>query len=392
MKAKAIIQIGGSVLQRHTMAWAQEAGLKVLLTDSTANPHLKDTADAFWQVDGTDGEAILKQAHIWSEQFHIVDVYAGGDFGLKSAAYVAKALGLAHCSPEAVDASLSKNVALGIFKEAGLRVPTRVEEESAAAHLPVIVKPQDSSGSRGVTFVKHTRELAPALAHARQYSDDIIMERWVDGRHIDVNGIIWHGEFHGCEVIERFFSPLPLRYPTGMVTPPLGLSNTEREKIYTTLAQAAKAAGITHGPVKGDFIMTEDEIFVLEIAPRFHGETNTYSAPLAYNTCSARDYMLTLGAGHPPTSAPYASPGQVAGWVAIFPESTGRLKQVVGTDAALALPGITDIVLRRGPGFNVSAIQDNTAVIGFIYGHAPDHETLDRLLGTARETITVEME
>ncbi len=392
MKTKAIIQIGGSVLQRHTTAWAQDAGLQVLLTDSTPDPYLKDAADAFCQADGTDGEAILKHAHIWREQYDIIAVYAGGDFGLKSAAYVAKALGLPHCSPDAVDASLSKDIALRIFEGAGLTVPKRVEEENAAAHLPVIVKPKDSSGSRGVTFVKQAIELAPAIAHAKRYSNDIMIEHWVDGRHIDVNGIFWYGEFYGCEVIERFFSPLPLRYPTGMVTPPKGLSSVEREKIYATLASAAKAAGITQGPVKGDFIMTNDDIVILEIAPRFHGETNTYSAPLAYNTCSARDYMVTLGTGRAPSPQPYAAPEQVAGWVAIFPESTGMLKQVIGTHEALALPGIADIVIRREPGFKVSAIQDNTAVIGFIYGQANDHETLDHLLDQARETITVEME
>ncbi|WP_417457303.1 ATP-grasp domain-containing protein [Kordiimonas sp.] len=392
MKSRAIIQIGGSVLQRHTMAWAQDAGLKVLLTDSSADAYLKDTADAFHQADGTDGQAILEQAQVWLEHYDIVEVYAGGDFGLKSAAYVAEALGIPHCVPDAVDISLSKDRALEKFRAAGLTVPKRTDEHSAASHLPVIVKPKDSSGSRGVTFVEDAADLAAALQHARQYSSDIIIEHWVDGRHIDVNGILWHGDFYGCEVIERFFSPLPLRYPLGMVTPPKDLTEADREKIFDTLARAAKATGINHGPVKGDFIMTRDEIVVLEIAPRFHGETNTYSAPHAYGSCSARDYMMALGAEKPPITQHYGAPKSIAGWAAIFPETTGRLREVQGVENALALPGITDVVVRRGPGFTVNAIKDNTAVIGFIYGHAANHEMLDQLLVEARKTITVEME
>lgn len=122
-KNRAILQIGGSILQQDTLRWAQEAGLHVLLTDQNPAAFLRETADAFANIDAADAAGILSQAQTWQNEYELVDIYCGGDFGLMTAALVAETLGIPHCSPQAVSTALNKEKALQAFRAAGLTIP-----------------------------------------------------------------------------------------------------------------------------------------------------------------------------------------------------------------------------------------------------------------------------
>lgn len=389
---RAMVQIGGSVLQANTIAFAQANGLAVLLTDSVADPACRHGVEAFAQINGTDKNALAAQALKWAEQYDIVAVHCGADFGLKAAAAASRVLGLPAPTDNAIDAALDKSRSEAAFAAAGLFVPERLSEANATKSLPVIVKPANSSGSRGVSFVEKTEDLAPALAHARKFSEEVIIEDWIDGIHIDANAILVGGTLHSCELFERSFSPFPDCFPIAMQTPPNTAHGIDRELVFEAVHKAAAALSIADGPVKADLIVARDRIYVLEIAPRFHGETNTSAAPLAYGTCSIEQY-LKMRAGSPvETEHAFTNAGAVGGWRGIFAPTPGKIAAIVGIENAQAAPGIAKIVLRRQIGDRIKSARDNTAVIGFIYGSGTSSEDLKNKLADAHAAVRITME
>lgn len=389
-RPKAILQIGGSVLQANTINCARKFGLKILLTDSSAEPACLSAAAAFAQLDGTDADGIAAQAKAWSADYDIVLVHCGADFGLFSVAAAAKALGLPAADADAVTASLDKGKSAEIFKDAGLAVPARVRG-AAPQRYPVIVKPTDSSGSRGVSFVDSVAELDAAIRLARRFSEDIVIEEWVAGRHIDVNGIMTAGEMLPCELIERYFSPFPDCFPVAMQTPPEADPALDRDAIFATVERAALALGITDGPVKADLIVDGALIYVLEIAPRFHGETNTYSAPLAYGTSSVEQFLKVRAGQAAPNPNPFTAATCIAGWIGLFADTPGVIANIDGVYDAETSEGIDKVLLRRAAGDTIKSTRDNTAVIGFIYGTAEDSAGLHARLSAAKRKIRVAM-
>lgn len=391
-KPKAIIQISGSVLQAQTVGWALEAGLTLLLTDSNDQAPMRAKAAEFACIDGTDIPSLKAQAQVWAKDYDIIGVNCGGDFGLVSASEVASSLSLPHIPKEVVERALDKPAALTCFQKAGVTTPHAVSLPPLANDFPLIVKPADSSGSRGVSYVDDPADFDLAMETARQFSDETLVERHVDGQHIDINAIFWHGNFLPGELIERFFSPYPARYGTKMVTPPTSLPAGMKQKIWAEFEKAARSLGIDHGPVKGDLIVSDEAVCVLEVAPRFHGETNTFALPHAYGTCTAALYMQSMATGEMPDTSPLAKPKQVAGWLGIFPPQPGIFRGLDGMDAARAIPGIKQILVRRPVGSTIQTVRDNTAVIGFIYGAATDHKTLDSRLAAALAALHIQMD
>src|SRR5919197_1049719 len=90
--------------------------------------------------------------------------------------------------------AMNKIFAKKVFESAGLtvaryRVVRRKEEPAAILRdfsLPVVVKPSQEGSSVGVSIVREEPLLAPALAEAFRYDEEILVEEFVKGREIQV--------------------------------------------------------------------------------------------------------------------------------------------------------------------------------------------------------------
>ena len=222
----AVLFIGGSELQLPAIRWAKEAGLRVLLSDTNSNPIALPYADCFAQISGDDSASLAQYALEQSNHFKIQSAYCGSDFGIKSVSYVNQSLGLPALSLASIDIIMDKYKANSILRDAGISVPAGFmlqDNESPPLDIkfPVIVKPTQGSGSRGVTFVESRSFLYPAIKLARSISSDILIEEFVIGKHIDVSGFFASGQFFPGGQLDRYFSQLPNRFPTWGCQPPL---------------------------------------------------------------------------------------------------------------------------------------------------------------------------
>lgn len=152
--------------------------------------------------------------------------------------------------------------------------------------FPFVVKPSDSSGSRGVKLVSNEQEFFSSFKEASSISTDgeVIAESFEKGIEISIEGFIIKNQMTVTGIAERHFAPVKETYPEfleygGTMPPSFSKENIEEaKKVFT---DASRALGITEGPSKGDLILTNEGIKVLEITSRTSPGFAAESQPLA---------------------------------------------------------------------------------------------------------------
>ena len=398
-RPKAIIIIGTSKLQVPVIHWAKELGFYVVATDKNDNMPGTDLADRFVNIAGTDIPAFLDLANDVAQEFEFLGAYAGSDFGLPTVATLSETFDLPGPGLAEVKLALDKGAAKQKWLEVGLPTPdfevTRNLSNAtlAADHFgfPVIVKPIDSSGSRGVLTVLGPEDFQNAFDHAQSFSEEVIIEKLVTGRHIDVNGLFWQGQFFPCGMGERFFSEPPLNLPL-WVYQPAQISEEDENRCYTLLEQAGRSLNLDYCPVKGDFILTEKGPVILETTTRFHGEVTTvYVTPHVLNCNPIKAYFALLSGSSQAFEFLRLEKQGVAGWHALFPPP-GKVKHIQLTDEMLSHNQIYDSLLRIKPGSVIKPHYDNCSVAGFLWAKADSEETLHKTLLNAMESLEIEVD
>ncbi|MEE9213773.1 MAG: ATP-grasp domain-containing protein, partial [Thermodesulfobacteriota bacterium] len=281
---KAIFLIGVGEIGINQIHWARNAGFHVITSNTDANAPAMSLADEGVVMSGTDTRSLVSFALESLKHYNVNAVYSGNDFGVFSASVISHALGIPGLSIAAVSRSLGKQLMKECWRDNDVPTPpfklikTEADAQEAINEfgLPVIIKPADSSGSQGIQLVREVHELVSVLTEAALYTkhNAILLEKYIEGRHIDANAFFWENKFYGCGVSERFFSPLPYRVPIGGYEPAT-ISQDEEATLYQLFEKATRCLGIDHGPVKADFILSNKGFHAIEISARFHGDVGT---------------------------------------------------------------------------------------------------------------------
>lgn len=396
---KTLIYIGASQLQLPAIAWAKEAGLKVVVTDINENAPGIALADSYEQIGGTDVKSLMTLAGEIDKHGVLAGCYCGSDFGLNAVAAIGTKFGVPAVTPKTVAKALDKVTATQILREVGVTVPkggsaSTLEKLFILADslgYPLFIKPTDSSGSRGVRCVDSPADLETAFNEAKCFSESVMAERLIEGDHIDVNGLFVDGVFFPCGLLDRFFSLKPFSYPI-WGGEPCSLDASLQQRVYEVVEMGARALGIDQGPVKADVIVSDGQPVVLEIAPRFHGDVSTsFVTPLATGSSAPRAWFAYL-AGKPfKDLLPLEMRHRIAGWMGIFPEQPGIFSSLSGIEIAKQQLGITEVLQLKKTGYSIEAIADNLAVLGFIWGQGDSLDELKTNLDRARCAIQVNM-
>jgi len=133
--------------------------------------------------------------------------------------------------------------------------------------LPVVVKPSREGSSVGVSIVKAAEDLPKALESAFGYDDEILVEKYVKGREIQV-GILDEKGIGAIEIVPKNeFYDFEAKYTDGMATHimPAPLPKDQYDELLG-LGERAHAALGCAGYSRVDFIVTEGkEAYLLEV-------------------------------------------------------------------------------------------------------------------------------
>lgn len=184
----------------------------------------------------------------------------------------------------AMDKDLSKR----LFREAGVRTPEWLmapatdEDIIATLGLPVIVKPSKQGSTVGLTLVKERAGLQPAIAEARHYDDEVMIEQFIAGREITV-GILGDEALPVGEIIPKHeIYDYECKYTPGMAREefPARLSPAETKAAQDLALLAFRALKLS-GCARIDFRMTADGTFYCLEANTLPGMTQLSLIPQA---------------------------------------------------------------------------------------------------------------
>ncbi len=274
-----LVILGAGEDQLATYHEARCRGLRTVGVDMRADAPGAVLADTFLHVTTRDAETLASLLR----DVPVAGVIApAGDAAQPTVRALSLALGLAPIvSDEAARCSSDKGAFRRAVAAAGL--PTyrseqhagEAELEAAARHIgfPVMVKPSDSSGSKGVSYVIHRDGMAEAVAEARRFSvtGQVIVEQYVEGRHVAAECFLSGGELALCVLSERTTTG-----PPAMITvthhAPAPLSERETSAVRGAIASVARAVGLADGPLNVDVIVTPAGTpYLVEMGARLGG-------------------------------------------------------------------------------------------------------------------------
>ena len=188
MAQKKLMLLGGIRYLLPVIEAAHKQGYYVITADYLPDNIAHKFSDEYVNVSIIDKDAVLKAAR----ENNIDGIMSFGvDPGVVSAAYVQEQMGLPAFGPfKSVEILQNKDLFRSFLAENGFNVPrakgfASLEEavrDRSWIQYPVIVKPTDSAGSKGVTKVEDESQLLPALEHAfaHSISGHIIVEEFIE--------------------------------------------------------------------------------------------------------------------------------------------------------------------------------------------------------------------
>ncbi len=397
LKQKAIIIIGGSEQQVPQIQWAKEFDMFVVVTDKNSDVPGKKIADLFEVIDGTDIQTFLKLAKKLQQDYDLVGVHSNNDFALPLISTVSEFLNSKNCSLKSTLTALDKYKAKELWQKNNLSTPSGklVESYSEAKiiamkiGLPIIIKPKNSSGSRGVKSVTDINELEIAFNEAQNYSKSILMEEFIQGSHVDINGLFLNGKFIRCGTSQKYFDDSKYHYPVWCHQPAVISKNNENSS-YELVESAARILGIKSGPVKADLIITESGPVLLELSPRFHGDVLTTSTSVLSTGESPIKSWFAYLAGDKNPLRFIKSEKELAGWMAIYAFGQhGTIESINGIKNAKKIKNINDIFIWKKNGDELSFPKDTNSRVGFIWATGKNIEELNQVLLKANSMIKI---
>ncbi|SDA30703.1 Biotin carboxylase [Ruminococcus sp. YE71] len=281
---KKLLLLGGSAQQVIAIDTAKRLGYSTVLCDYLPDNPGQYHADKFYLVSTTDREAVLKVAE--EEKVDGVIAYSS-DPAAPTAAYVAEKLGLPTNPFRAVDILCNKDKFREFLSENGFDCPKAAafsDKETALAALtdgsaeyPLIIKPTDSSGSKGVTIMRSAEGVGEAIDFAFSFSrcGEIIAETFIEKKHpyliggdIFVYGgrvIIW-----GLMNCFRENAQFPL-VPSGKIYP-VSLDDRDLQRVKDVLQDMVTKLGIVSGSMNVELVIgRNDKVYPIDIGPRAGG-------------------------------------------------------------------------------------------------------------------------
>lgn len=289
---KRILFLGGSHFQADPVIYAKQQGHYVITCDYLPDNPGHKYADEYYNVSTTDKNAVLQLAR----QLNIDGVTAiASDASAPTAAYVANALNLPGNPYDSAFLLTRKDLFRNFLSKNNFNVPSSasfsslkdMQEYYNSMNGVVMVKPVDSSGSKGVSKIERPCQLPAAYEYALSFSkvSRVIIEQYVKrkGYQIAGDGFLVNGKLvFRCFAQEHFNHTRNPFVPTGESFP-LQLSHTLQTKIHHEIQRLISLLGMRSGGLNFDIVINENEdIYLLEVAPRSGG--NFISKVIKYCT------------------------------------------------------------------------------------------------------------
>ena len=382
MNKKSVLIFGVGPLQLSIIERAKRMGLYAVGLDPMADATCRDVVDAFEVVGGQDFEGTCAVV----EKYGInAIVTAATDKPLVMMARIAEKYGFPFYSVETAQWSTDKfqmkhRFELGDVPHAQGRLIFKVEEVEGLV-FPVIVKPRDNSGSRGVKLCRNKEELRVSIEEALENSklDTVLVEEYIEGPEYSIEGLHYDGKSEVIQFTEKKTTEFPYNVELGHKQP-ANLSEEHKAAICQIVGKIGKAMNFVNCPSHTELKINDRGIFVIETSPRLGGDYITSTLTPLSTGIYLEDQLLHIALGEPVDT----KTGRVekASGVQFFCLPEGRVEKTdtKALEEAKNLPGIYSLNLKLKEGDEVHQITSSLNRYGEFIVKAEAREELDRLM------------
>ena len=413
--------LGGGSSQLNAFRRAREMGMWTILADHNPEAPARTWADAFAPASTFDTEAVVAAA-----RDHGVDALLalGTDQPVLTAARVSHRLGLPFpLSPEQALLLTNKAPMKQRFAAAGIpSVPWALIDENedrwdeqglGALDWPVVVKPVDSQGQRGIALAHDRQELRRRRRTALSFSRDrrVLVEEYYPSREVTVSG--WA---HDPEKVEIWsitdrvtVSPrqslgvcLAHRYPSAHA----GGSATERsQRIVDLTGDVVRAFQLAGGPIYFQMLVGDRGVLVNEVAFRLGGAYEDISLPLVTGVDVLARQLAAIQravATRRGNASAKGSPGSAGGdrtaravptsnafVVPLMFARRGTVAELRGDEELRCRPEIAECRFLLPVGTNIRRMSNSTQRIAFAVIHGADSAEVNRGVDQVFDTLKV---
>ena len=363
LKGKRLLILGGARLSCEIVKHAKALGIVTAVTDfyPMEKCPAKQEADEAYFEDTSDTDAMA--AFIREKKFDGV-ITGFTDSVLPYYAEMCEKAGLpSYGTKEQFDIFIDKKKYKTLLRE--FNIPTIPEyqcDTDADIVYPVIVKPSESSGARGITICYTAEELKPAIDYASRISEDnaAIVERYIDEPEATIFWLFVNGQYYLMTIGNRHVKhnqdgaiPLPVGY-----TYPSSVIPMFQREIAPKMEKMFRSVGIKDGMMFMQCKIVERECWVYDIGFRLTGslEYINIKSLCGYDPLDMMiHFALTGDMGEPKIASkidPYLN-GAYAYNVSLLCKP-GKIAKITGIEEIEKIPGLIETVVAHPEGDEIS--------------------------------------
>lgn len=381
---KKILVFGAPVFQIPIVAKAKEMGLYVGIVDINPDSEAVSYADEYFCCSLRDNEKLLAIAQGFKPNGIVIGAC---DTSVVSASYVCQQLGLPGHSLATAFKATDKVAMLQAFQAHGVAHPrfqvvrkSQIDDFELKIPYPVISKPTDGSGSRGICFIRGKEELAEALQYSSQASrsGDLLVEEFMEGPEVSVEVLAVNGVPYVLQITDKITSGPPFFFEMGQ-SQPSALPEEVKQKIAALAAQACISVGIENSPAHVEIKVTMNGPKLVELGARLGGDCiSTYLLETSVRGINLVEETIRMALGETCRKLQYCNSG-TASAVRFVEGSRGTITSISGIDQAKKSDGVVHVSFTGKVGRPIGRTTDNSSRLGFVVAKGCNTaEALDR--------------
>ncbi len=397
---KRILFLGANSVQSYAIKSAKELGYYVITCDYLPENPGHKYSDKYLNISTVDKDAVLRAAI----ENHIDGIISfASDVSAPTAAFVAEQLGLPGHPAASIDTLTHKDLFRAFLLANDFASPhacgyTGIDKairDWEQFHKPVVIKPTDSSGSKGVIKVTDIAQLPQAVEYALSFSRSrrFIMEEFIEmqGAQIIGDGFSVNGKLvfslYGDHIFDHR-SGGEFAVQGGMF--PLSAGNALKERIDAEIQRVLTLLQMDSGAYNIEARLGKDgKVYLMEIGPRSGG--NLIPELIFHATgVDLTKYTILAAAGEPCSALCQAEARGFWSYYVIHSQRPG-IYGGLQIDPAFRNQHISELLEQVKPGDKINAFENASAALGVAICHFATRQEMENFMRDIDQYIAVKV-
>lgn len=365
---KYLICLGAGNDQIPMYERARKLGIKTIGVDYNPKSPAFDYCDIPLIVSIKHPDVLIPALEAFSTEFKFMGVMTMGVEISPIVSMVAKHFGLTAVDELTAYITTNKCARCIRLSEHGIPIPQYQiisDSKSIYIDMPYVVKPSDSSASRGVRRVDRESDVVSTFDEAQSYSTDnlVLVEEMLKGDEISIEGFMVDGKMYVTGFADRNYATVPntIDQPYFIENGgslPTRLSDDIYQQACDVFTEAVLACGITNGPSKGDLLVQDGKVYVIEITSRLSGGGFCSRTQLLNNGTDIITATIQWHCGLPVDTDLLTPKFNKAVAHRFYFHDSGIITSITGIDRIMEMPGVKYYVQQYPfeEGFNLDTV------------------------------------